>query len=242
MNHEQARALIARRFQADLPPLEEQALRAHLRGCPDCKAFYDRHAAAEIELEGGAGQVDRLRQAGPRVPVRSRRRVWIGAAIAAAAALLVVFFIPRNVDQYVARGGDAGHGAWMRVYVKAGEQMGPAEVVEPGQGLLFSYSLERGAPHRFVAIAGRDAKGTVHWFHPAYEQPEDTPRSVPVEPGVADRELPDAVFVEAAPGPMEICAMFTADALDVKAVDGWLMLESGWWPNATTSCTTVTVK
>jgi hypothetical protein len=113
--------------------------------------------------------------------------------------------------------------------------------VRRGDGLLFAYSVEKAAPERFLAIYGRDAAGRVHWFHPAYEQPEDTPRSIPIKSGIADQELPEAVFVDMAAGPIEICGLFSEEALDVKVVDGWLMLDTGRWPHARHACITATV-
>lgn len=249
MNHERARALLARRFDdGALAPLEEQALRAHLRGCPPCRALFDQYADAEAGLEGTPGrpseaQLARMRDSVPP-PARARRGALIVAAATVAAAALGGFLLLRSSGpDFTARGNGPGADVGLRVFTERSGKTAPAEAgVRVGDGLLFAYSMEKGAPHRYLAVVARDAKGAVHWFHPGYETPEDTPQSVSVQAGVADQPLPDSVYVDMAPGPMEICGLFTRDPLDVRSLDAWLTANRGAWPQHAQACVKVEVQ
>lgn len=46
LSHERVDALLPAWLDAELPPAEEQQLEAHLQGCPDCRARYERLADA----------------------------------------------------------------------------------------------------------------------------------------------------------------------------------------------------
>lgn len=256
MTHEDVKVLLERRFvDGELSTLEEQALRVHLRRCADCRALYDRYAEAESAFEGdpnapSTAQLARMLTQGPKLPVRrrSRRAVFGGliAASLAAAAAAVLYRAPEPVttgpqDGFVSRGGPSEGGAWIRIFTKRDGQVSAAhEAISAGDGLLFSYSVERGAPHRYLAIAGRDAKGRVHWFHPAFAQPEDDPQSIGIKAGVADVELPEAVYVDLAAGPLEVCGIFTEEPLHIAQVDGPLEAE-GHWPAGHRACVVLEV-
>jgi hypothetical protein len=244
MTHADARALVERQFEAGpLPPLEAQALRAHLRGCAECRRHYDRAVDLESLLEGRdapRAQVERLVALGPPVVSKRRRAFWIAGAMAAAAALAVVLWPRAEAPDLQARGGGPTAGGSFAMYVlRDGVPRPTGETVRVGDRLLFAYTNLSGSPNRFLVIAGRDAAGHVHWFHPAYAAGSD-PESIPVGTGVADRELPEAVYVDATPGPMQVCAVFTPEPLRVRDVDA--ALEAGGdWPAGTRACRTVEV-
>lgn len=102
------RRAIARAVAGDLAPAADARLRAHLRGCASCRAFYDQlSGAAEAMAQPAAASRAAARErarleralAGPptvaqpgKVPARFRaRRNWLvaGAVLAPAAALIV---------------------------------------------------------------------------------------------------------------------------------------------------------
>ncbi len=240
----EARARVDRQVaEGPLPPLEAQVLRAHLRGCDACRRYYDRAVDLEALLEGRdvpEAQVERLVALGPPPPARRRLPVVpIGLAVAAAAAVTFVA-LRDEPPEFQARGGGGGVAASFAVFALRDGEPRRTETVRRGEGLLFAYTNPTGSAHRFVIIAGRDAAGRAHWFHPAFASPDDDPRSVPVEAGVADRELPEAVYVDAAPGPMQVCAVFTASPLRVRDAD--LALErDGSWPPGARVCKMLTV-
>ncbi len=247
MTTDEARRLIERQFdEGPLPPLEAQALRAHLRRDPDAKAYYDRLARLERSIEGATGpskaQVARLLEAGPPPPIRAEtptaRRAtlgWAAGLLAAAAVALFVVPTPAPPEPPVAR-GDGEARPTMRVLVADEAGATPlGETLDATAGLLFAYTTPPNVEARYLAIAGR-VGDRVHWYHPAWEGPQDTPRSVPIEVGVALRELPEAVFHDYAAGPLEVCALFTAQPLNIPEIDATLEAGGSWPAGAVLDC------
>lgn len=262
MTHDAARALTTRHFSGEaLTGLEQQALRAHVRGCPPCRAFYD--AAAETEtLLGPHATAERLAREAPhwrpaRVFRGPRRAVLLGATGALAAAGLAVWVLRPAEDamgdgraggSYVGvRGGEVSAAAFVSLFSRRGgsEPAPLGEIFGADDDLLLAYTNGRASPLRYLAVAARDADGRVHWLWPAWDTPEADVKSLPVEVGVADAPLPSAVSLRAATGPMEICAIFSREALSIPALDAGL--ERGEkWPSSSESqrvvCRSVTVR
>ncbi len=263
MTHDAARALTTRHFSGEaLTGLEHQALRAHVRGCPACRAFYD--AAAETEsLLGPHATAERLAREAPhwRPAGRGlrgpRRTVLLGATAALAAAGLAVWVLrPAEeapgqegaLDSYVGvRGGEVSDTAFVSLFSRRGATDPTPLGAHLGadDDLLLAYTNGRASPLRYLAVAARDADGRVHWLWPAWDTPEADVKSLPVEVGVADAQLPSAVSLRAAAGPMEICAIFSREALSIPALDAGL--ERGEkWPSSSESqrvvCRSVTVR
>jgi hypothetical protein len=262
MTHDAARALTTRHFSGEmLTGLEQQALRAHVRGCPPCRAFYD--AAAETEtLLGPHATAERLAREAPhwrpaRVFRGPRRSVLLGATGALAAAGLAVWVLRPAEDapgegpavgSYVGvRGGEVSDAAFVSLFSRRGatEPTPLGESIAADDELLLAYTNGRASSLRYLAVAGRDAAGRVHWLWPAWDTPETDVKSLPVEVGVADAPLPSAVSLRPAAGPLEICAIFSREALSVPTLD--VGLERGErWPSSSESqhvvCRTVTVR
>jgi hypothetical protein len=110
-----------------------------------------------------------------------------------------------------------------------------------GEGLLFAYSNLKSSPHRHLLIAGLDAKGRAHWYHPAFSSEADRPASVPIERGVADVQLPERIHADHAAGKLTICAVFTEAPLQVIEVDRILESTGRWPEDAELDCRTVEV-
>lgn len=127
------------------------------------------------------------------------------------------------------------------VAVRAGVDQSIAGGFDPKDALRFSYSVSEGAPEQFVAIAGRDTQGKLHWFHPRYEEPFSKPQSLATGAGVTDQPL-RPVRMQLPPGPMEICAMFTKEQMDVSVIDGWFIVAGSWWPHGRRACLEISVK
>jgi len=115
---------IERAVLGELAPRDETRLRAHLRGCPRCRAHYDGLARTAQALGGGRAAAARARDrlfaaldgpapvatpAGPaRAPFVRQRRVWLGALLALVpAAALVLLWLSRSRDEITWRGGSA---------------------------------------------------------------------------------------------------------------------------------------
>lgn len=239
MTHDACRALLARHFtEGDLAGLEQQALRSHLRGCAECRADFDARVDAEAAL-GPHAQATRMaaEAAHWRPPARPALRRWMGVAgavVAAAGVAVVVVRDHRDVgadEALRARGteGAAPPTAFVTLHRQDAEGTGPlTDAMRATDAVLVAYTNGRDSTAAYLAVAGRDARGAVHWFYPAWREAAESPRSVPIDRGVADRELPDAVSVSPAPGRMEVCALFTDRPLDVKSVDAELTRGREW--------------
>jgi hypothetical protein len=256
MEHERARELLTRQFtEGALARAMQRDLRDHVRACAGCKAEYDRLFQVERALEGGVAvpraSIERLlvelpaqrRGAIRRRPHWSVRRFV--ASIAACAALLVAALImnpsrqPAEWSEWAARGGTKR--AWISIFVMRGDEVTAlGSTLESDDTLLFAYTNLEDSGARHLAIAGRDAAGHVHWYHPSYRSGEDRPRSIAIEES-AGRELAEAVRSEHAKGKLEICALFSEEPLSIADVDR--RLESGGgWPDVLRDCREVLVR
>ena len=257
MKHENAIALIETQFeQGALPEIQAQALRAHLRGCGSCRATYDQAVELERALEGGAvlsraqlaRQMARLPEALAKQRGLPRLKNWgfrIAGLAAAAMVALFVFRAAEDDDGFQGRGGgcQSEGTAWVRVFRKSGDDVSAlAHQMDPKDGLLFAYTNQQHSGIRYVAVVGRDARGRVHWYHPAYQTPTDRPSSLSIEPGVADRELPEIVFADHSAGMLEICALFTAEPLQIHELDVKLEAGEPWPEEAKRHCVQVEVQ
>ncbi len=254
MDHERADALMREQFSTGpLAPHQHQALRIHLRQCDACRARYDQLARIETSLEGGdpapAAVVDRMLAAGPPPPAEAeteapRRRFLVLAPLLAAAAAMLLFFVPPTHDEIGIRGGPGeGKVAWVEVFVARGDAVTRLpDAIDGGDELLFAYTNLKQSPYRALAIAGLDAAGHAHWYHPAYTSVAEAPVSLAVTPGRADVELATRVRARHAPGPLRICAMFTTRPQQIKQVDAALEGEGRWPADAHLDCYDVEVR
>lgn len=247
MTHDQVRALIDRQFaDGPLPPLEDQALRAHVRGCAACRAYYDRVAELEARLGGDAAIVERLRARGlpagglPAEPARPRRR-WIPAvALAASVAIGVGIWWGRTAPaEWGVKGGGARGAARIVVFHQAadGAVKRADGSIRAADGLLVSYTNPQGGAG-YLGVVGRAEDGQLFWIQPPWTDARARPSSVAIARGVADRELPQVVHHALPTGPLEICGIFTAEA---RAVPEWDAALSRQWPPAGADCHRVEV-
>jgi hypothetical protein len=115
------RGAIARAVLGELAPRAEAKLRAHLGGCPRCRAHYDGLSRTAAALGRGRAAPARERErlfAALALPAQRppspRRRIWIGAAALVPAAAVAILLIARgrpspapNRDDVTLRGDSA---------------------------------------------------------------------------------------------------------------------------------------
>ncbi|MEQ9503420.1 MAG: hypothetical protein RIT81_41550 [Deltaproteobacteria bacterium] len=215
----------------ELDSADAALVEAHL-GCRLCRAQVEVTTVAASTQRASVG-------AGP-----SRR--W-SAALALAAGLVLAFALlsPTGADpDFVPRGVAPSDASWVRIFVARGERLEPVEgVIRPSAELGFAYTNGATSPYHYLAIAGRDAGGRVHWYHPAYVLGGEQPRSIDAPPGSADAELSTAVGPsEPYPdGRLEICAMFSVEPIDVREADRDLEA-GGSWPGDRRDCHVLEVR
>lgn len=183
-----------------------------------------------------------------RVPYESRaprRRAWSMAAlgIAACAALALWIAVPRPVPEFRARAATAHprreQWAGIQVY-QVGARNDPQRLgdrLAASDGLLFSYTNLGAHPFGYLMIFSLDARGSVRWYHPAYEREGTNPAAIPIERGAAQAPLAEVIHQDLAPGPLRIGALFSEKPLHVLEVEAFLQnhrenLADLPWPDA----------
>ncbi len=171
MNHAAAHAAVDELFVGN--PKRARALRAHLDGCLECRAYYDRVAKGFRTLAGKpdemtAEELQLFALVFPASAPAARWPLapWAGALALAAAAALVLVVFRAPTDGFTARGGGSGGGGpALRPLCSRGQG---AQVVvkdparEPcseGDRLAF---FATGHGRRFIAVALLDEAG-VEW-------------------------------------------------------------------------------
>lgn len=212
-------------FALRISPEEERALRAHLPGCAECTARYERQLELSRALPGAPSAEDRLGAALGFAPAPARapsRRWWWVGALVPIAAVLVLFFRAPVDDGFTARGADAGVLSWLEVYVVSPQSKPrPASgVMQASDALAFAYRNPDG--HQWLMVYGVDASGEVRWYYPEWSDPNADPAAVSISSGHEVRELSSAVAHPLPAGRFVVHAVFLDAPKTVRAIEGLL--------------------
>jgi hypothetical protein len=71
-------------------------------------------------------------------------------------------------------------------------------------------------------VYGVDEHRHVYWYYPAWSNPSDDPHAIAVDPGVALRELPEAIRHEIDGHELTIHAVFLDHDTSVRQVERWV--------------------
>lgn len=242
MTHDQIRALIDAQFaDGPLPPLQDQALRAHVRKCTNCKVYYDRVSELEIRLSGDQAVIERLQARGRPPAKTNHRRRWIGGLAAAAGVALAVglWRSAPEAPEWTPKGSDGAATMSTRIFHKPidGEAQRLGDRMRASDGLLVSYTNPKGgATH--LAVVARDAHGRVLWVQPPWTDPAARPQSAAIQQGVADHELPAVIHHDLKAGALDICSVFGDAPRDIATWDAELAQA---WPPRGAHCRRVEV-
>lgn len=188
-------------FSGELDADAEANAAAHFATCVRCAA---RRSALQREREAflaAAPSFDahaRLLAGEPHAPRPARTRTWIGAAVLAAAAAMLIALLPMR-DRLATRSKGGPH---LGFFVKRGAQVShgsSGEAVQPGDLVRFTYSSER---ERYLALFNLDARRASVYF-PAGAM------AMPVRAGV-DVALDFSVELDAELGAEHVYALFCA--------------------------------
>ncbi|HXU63512.1 MAG TPA: hypothetical protein VN962_17560 [Polyangia bacterium] len=227
--HESLRALVDEHFTARLPPDREARLRAHLPTCPTCRTAYEAYQIAERLDPAAIPARERLARSlglGPDTRGRTRVSTWAATALAMAGAAILLFawgrpFTAGGSDP-VARGGRVEDAAALEVAafrIRAGGQSTPiAHTLSADDELAFAYRNEVGKA--YLMIFAVDGDGRVLWYHPAWTNPADNPRAVPITKQVGFKELPEAIRQPLRGPRLVLYSLFMDQPLDVRTVEG----------------------
>jgi hypothetical protein len=225
------RRLIDRHFAARITPHDESALRAHLPDCDPCRARYERHMLYAELVRGRSDMVERLAVGLGVSPIpvpraskdlRSRGRWVLAAATAAACVALAVHgHVGRAPDSEFSARGPASNvaGGALEIYRVAEDGS-----TEPSGGwmsargeLAFAYRNPTGFARLLVFGVGE--RGDIYWFHPAWTDASQDPEAVPIHAGEGPFELPEAIHHEVRGSRLRVVALFTNEALSVRALE-----------------------
>ena len=231
-SHEDLRSLVDGHFTKGLSPADEARLRGHLPACADCREAYASYLAAERLDPKALPPRERMATAlglPSRVKHRQHLRWGIGAlsAAGAMALLLVATSSTSSTSSSNPGNGIASRGKSIEnaealeiaVFRVKGEResMRVNDVVSTGDELAFAYRNELGKA--FLTIFAIDGGGHVAWYHPAWTDPAENPRAVPITKQVGFKELPEAVRHSLQGTSLTVHALFMDKALDVRAIE-----------------------
>ena len=221
----------------------------HTASCAACGARADRFAALVARLRSPSDPeadadflraVERRIVAQPRTERNRRRRsvmAWSLTVAAAAAAVSLFVGFRQQSDpsspSLVARGQRADWRDLVTVSLRiarANQSSGSARAtLSPGVhlGVRDGVVVEARNGNRdravYLMVFGVDARGDVHWLHPAWIDPKQNPRSVELPPGGTLGQTPEAVAPEhPAPGRFRLNTLVTRVPLDVRQVEALL--------------------
>ncbi len=242
-------------------------LQRHLHGCDRCRAHLeqdrrllqalarsdqrlaDRDLLPAIRKRLAAERADPL-------PPRRRSVVWVGAAAAAVAGVVLIWMLfstgagPAGPDhpqrstaaepgvRIKGAGGvdpadQADRLVGLQVYrlPPGGEPRRLTEGLQDDDHALFAYTNLASKPYSHLMILAVDAAGAIHWYYPAYLEPADEPASVPIRAHVSPAPLPEKVRHEFAPGRLCIIGLFTRAPLRVAQVEAMIrsLRAAGGW-------------
>lgn len=227
-NHDHLRRLVDGHFSKGLSADNEACLRDHLPACSGCRAAYEAYQAAEGLDPKAAQPRQRLATAlgltsEATWPPRRGLRWTLGTAsvVGAMALLLVVATRTQPGAGMVSRGKsiETMESLDVAVFRVKGEResMRVNDAVSPADELAFAYRNELGKS--FLMIFAIDGAGHVAWYHPAWMDPADNPRAVPITKQVGFKELPEAVRHPLQGPSLTVHALFMDKARDVRAVE-----------------------
>jgi hypothetical protein len=224
--HKLQHRLIDRHFAGTSAPSGEQAMRAHLVDCAECRTHYDRHLhLAAVDPQAALPRRERLGRglglASPAAASRPARRGIMLAAFAAAACafVLVAAGLLRPTAESQPRGGGVSPGSQLLVYeVPRGAPARQAGAqIRADSALAFAYANI--AHRRRLMVFAVDEARRVYWYHPAWVNPADDPPALDVARDDAVHELPQAVTHRFTGRRLRVFGVFADRAMSVRQVE-----------------------
>ncbi|MGC4116316.1 MAG: hypothetical protein QM765_17425 [Myxococcales bacterium] len=212
-------------------------LERHFAECAKCRQHREHfeHLAQAMRSAVPAPDPAFVAQVQRKIAARqqtSRASAGLGLVLAAGVAATVVVLVRGRTEtsELAPRGGPVSAAAAVGFEASLHPSSAPAKATRleegaaltPGDGLTFTL-YNRTGQARFVMLLAQDAKGQVHWFHPAYLSVKDDPASLPVPATPQVVELSEGVTPEdLAPGALVLYALFSEAALHVRQVEAEL--------------------
>ncbi|MEK7703829.1 MAG: zf-HC2 domain-containing protein [Myxococcota bacterium] len=233
--HRHARRKVSRLLGGSLSPRRHRRLRAHLGGCPSCRAYYEGERLLEDALFAPAtlnpAAIERLADLVIE-PAPKARRHWLPFAVlalgGAAAMLAVTLRPPTTIDEAMqARGvATAPAAAALVLFAIDPQSESVARLSRDAQPITLARGSTvqlayRNESYRFAAVLGIRADGEIQWYHPAEAQALTT-GGVALVSKATDEPFGNAWTITAPTGSLRLLAFFadaplTATALEAEA-------------------------
>jgi hypothetical protein len=224
MNHDDLRRLVDGHFAKGLSRADEARLRGHLPTCAACRQVYESYQIAE-RLDPRARKPRERLAAALGLPSEGkgpRGMSWAIATASVVGAMALLFTVTTQPGNGLVSRGKAIENMEaldVAVFRVKGEResMRVKDVVSPEDALAFAYRNEMGKS--FLMIFARDGAGQTVWYYPAWTDPADNPRAVPITKQVGMKELPEAVRHALRGSSLTVHALFMDKALDARTVE-----------------------
>ncbi|PZR12241.1 MAG: hypothetical protein DI536_15145 [Archangium gephyra] len=211
------------RFAAGEVPAERAArLEAWARGEPSRAARVAEAKALVAALVPNQEPIDLLAGVERRIALR-RRRTWQRRAIitAAAVACLSVWWA-RQPDEVRIKGTTLNADQWAGVELYRLEGTTPArlgETMEPNDSLLVAYRNGGQQPFTHLLVFGVASSGELYWYYPAWDNADDDPQAIAIEPNDRLLELHERITHELPRGRLVLHAVFARRPLRVSEIE-----------------------
>jgi hypothetical protein len=215
-------SLVDRHFAGRIRPADERRLREHLSGCAGCRDRYERHLLLSRLDPRALPAQERLGRALGLDGREPRSRLWVpalGALAVACLALLMVRLPGAGQEGFTARGSGVDPLAESLVVYAVGPQ-GPAPAgasLGAHQELAFAYRNPEA--RRYLMVFAVDEEAHVFWYHPSWTDPGEDPAAIPLQPGEALHELPEAISQPLPVGRLTVYGVFLDEPLTVRQVE-----------------------
>lgn len=225
-------------FDAFVNGLDTSEVLRHAQGCPLCQEKLAeltqlREATqAALRVRGGEDFVESTLEKAFAPPAKPTWSPWALSMAAATALFMVVAGSGTigSVGGFQQRGGGelqarSARKLGIQAFLHPREDFGARvplttqSVLRPEDGLSFEVFNRTGAL-RYMMIFGRDAKGELHWFYPAYTHLGTNPSSVTIPRTPQVTPLVEGVVPEeVAQGGFELVSVFSRERLYVQEVE-----------------------
>lgn len=222
------RAQITKHFSGHISTEEERALREHLAQCEACRKYYNRHLLLSRLDPKGINPEERLAQG---LGIR-RLMVWpmpticwsVASAVAALLILVSLWIWPmiKPISKgFQSRGSEKGRAPTSELLVyhtgTGHPQLLTVHKIKADEELAFAY--QNGRRYKYLLVFGINEHRQIYWYHPAWLNERQNPRSVSIEQKAGIHELPEAIRHHYQGNHLTLFGIFTNQPLTVRQIE-----------------------
>ncbi len=212
-----------------LHPLAE--LEPHVASCSRCQASLAQLRRTVQALGAYAATLPAPQLARSVVarlaaePERRSFRSWWAVAGGLVTAALVALVVTPRTNEFTGRGGALPVPSTLGLETYVSTEWRPPRLLDlhtplTSRDRLSFVAFNRSHQPVWLMVYGLDAKGTIHWFYPAWVDDRTNPEAVRIAAQPTEHALPEAVSpVDVTPGAFRLVTLFLRAPLTVKDVE-----------------------